>query len=177
MTNRSKLILLRGPSGAGKSTIAKALQQLSDRPTALVEQDVYRQLIFRGQDEKRKTRPARHEMIKASVDIALTHGFDVIVEGFFYYPAYQSMVEAWLARDDVDAYPFYFDISLEETHRRHQTRPKASEFSTEEMTSWYNLVRPLDVEGEIIITESMTTDETIDIICKTVGLSSSAVGE
>ncbi|OKI61702.1 hypothetical protein A6A27_27920 [Micromonospora sp. CB01531] len=64
----------------------------------------------------------------------------------------------------------YLDVSLPETLRRHVTRPEASEFTTENMTSWYSAHDILGWPGELVIDETSTTEDTITTIAAASGL-------
>jgi hypothetical protein len=72
---------------------------------------------------------------------------------------------AGLARDHLGMSRFYYlDVSLEETFRRHATRPMAAEVSPDQMRDWY---RPRDLLGGIderIISETSTLAQTTALI-------------
>lgn len=52
----------------------------------------------------------------------------VIVEGIMYTYRYKQMLEDLIASFEENAYSFYFDLSFEETVRRHRSRPKKNDF-------------------------------------------------
>jgi len=59
------------------------------------------------------------------------------------------------------SYFYYFDISFEETLRRHATKPHAHEFGETEMRAWYQPNDRTDFPGERIIPESLLLPETV----------------
>jgi adenylate kinase family enzyme len=115
----SKLVILRGPSGSGKSTVAKTLFEKSKKPSVLIEQDYYR-FIFKPAGGKINSKTI-HKMIKANVLIALKDEYDVILEGIFNVHSYKETFKEIFAIHKTQNYIFMFDISFEETLRRHRT--------------------------------------------------------
>ena len=67
-----------------------------------------------------------------------------------------------------DSHIYYIDVSLEETLKRHKTRPIADEVTDEQLTSWYQPKNYLDVPGEIIIDESSSLEDTVKLITDSV---------
>ena len=61
---------------------------------------------------------------------------------------------------------FYTDVSIEETIERHKTKPIATEVTAERLRSWYQPKNYLDVPGEVIIDETFTLEETVNLILK-----------
>ncbi len=136
-----KLIIIRGNSGSGKSVIAKQLQQdLQPRfakdlghGTMLVSQDVIRRDILRTKDGPGNPSV---QLIKDTATYGLNIGFDVIIEGILVRNVYGTMLRE-LSALFTETHAYYFDISFEETLRRHHTKPNAHEFGEEEMRRWY----------------------------------------
>jgi len=59
---------------------------------------------------------------------------------------------------------YYLDASIDETLRRHATRPQATEFGPDDMRQWH---RPGDLLTEIrehVIPQTCTVQETISLI-------------
>ncbi len=163
----TKLIILRGPSGAGKSTTARMLQRQSSRKIAVVEQDYYKEVMFNDRESSVK---ARHEMVINDVLIALQHGFDVILDGIFSLPSHQETFQKLFAQHPDDNYLYFFDISLDETLRRHQTRWQKDHFGESEMRSWYNLATRTNYMSEIVISDNSTIEQTVMRIRKETGI-------
>ena len=63
---------------------------------------------------------------------------------------------------------YYFDISFEETVRRHAGKPNAHEFGESEMRQWWKDQDVLGVSGERRIGEQLAQAEIIDMICRDV---------
>ena len=151
------LILLRGTSGSGKSTVARALQQHFGRNTLLIPQDtVRREMLYARDLPDGPTAPLMTEIARwGASNCPVT-----IVEGILYSERYDGLFRA-LAElfDNIHAY--YFDISFEETLRRHETRPQKTQFGPEHMRSWWIERDLLSMIQEAIIPESSTLEQTV----------------
>lgn len=164
-----KLIILRGPSGSGKSTVAKALLGSATRKTCLIEQDYYR-FIFRPRENGSNANSAiMHKMIKENVLAALNDGYDVILEGILSTKSYANVLNEIFSKHPTENHSFYFDISLEETVRRHQTRPSRNTltYTESDLRTFYSGVYDPVHENEKIISETSSADETLDYIIET----------
>ncbi len=51
----------------------------------------------------------------------------------------------------IRVYAYYFDLSFEETLKRHQTKPNCNEFGKEEMKRWWREKDFSDVLNEVCI--------------------------
>lgn len=147
------LIVLRGNSGSGKSTLARQLQQELGHPTAILQQDHFRRVIYR---EREQDGMLHADLLEAAAMHCLERDHDVVVEGIFNSTRYSPMLER-VAAASRDARFYAFDLSFEETVRRHATRPQAAEFTVEEMASWYHGWQPLSFIEE----HRITAEETI----------------
>lgn len=164
----TKLIVLRGPSGSGKSTVAKAirLEQLKNgKKIAYVEQDYFRRIVLK---EKDIINGFNIELIKKTIILLLENGYDVIVEGIFDSRRYEEMFENLINYHTDNNYFFYFNISLEETLRRHKTKDCANEFGEIELRSWYRDKDFLKCVKEKILMEKSSLEEMIKFITKTI---------
>jgi predicted kinase len=162
----SKLVVLRGNSGSGKSTVAKMLHKEAKHKTALIEQDYLRRNILKEKESEGSDNIA---LIQQTVEFALSHGYDVILEGILYFPRYKNMLKHFVEICP-DNYFYYFDVGLEETLRRHITKPNADQFGEKEIREWY---KPHDTTGfrsEHMIPETFTIKETIEKIRRETGL-------
>jgi adenylate kinase family enzyme len=166
MISTPKLIILRGNSGSGKSTVAKRLREVSDRKIALVEQDNIRRVILK---EKETDDGANIALIAQIVEFALARGYDVILEGILNFRRYGDMLER-LRGACPETHVYYFDISFEETLKRHVTKSCAHEFGEKEMREWYKHRDFTNFEGEKIIPEHYSLEQTVGVIAAEAGL-------
>lgn len=163
----SKLIVLRGPSGAGKSTVAGLLHARVANKTALIDQDYYRHTMFNNLHTDLE---APRYVMFAGIQAALHHGYDVILEGFMGMGKYKKYFDELLAHHPTENYFFYFDVSFEETLRRHKTRQKSSQLTTEKMKELYSRTGPSGYPGEHIISETTTAEQACQLVIDTCGL-------
>lgn len=81
--------------------------------------------------------------------------------------AYGHLFEAAAAEeygvDNILAY--YYDISFEETLRRHRTKPNRDEFGEEAMRRWWQEKDYLDNIKEKVLGEDVTLEEAVEKIC------------
>lgn len=165
----AKLIILRGPSGAGKSSVAKRLHEESAQSTVLLEQDYYKEVMVKPKDPA--TVPLRREMLLQDTLLALSHEYHVILDGILDAGAYAEMFEELFKERPADNYAFFFDITLDETLKRHKTRPQATRFGEAEMRDWFpGSMTRLAKDFEHIIPESNTLEQTVEFIRQTTGL-------
>jgi hypothetical protein len=72
---------------------------------------------------------------------------------------------AGLARDHLGLSRFYYlDVSMDETLRRHATRPQAAEFGPDEMREWHRPRDLLIAIREHVIPETSTLQKTTELI-------------
>lgn len=163
-----KLVVLRGNSGSGKSTVAKELRERSQKPNkvALVEQDYLRRIVLK---EKEKEGDNNIGLIKEVVVYALSHGYDVILEGIFYSVRYSSLLKRLLNIAPVH-FVYYLDISLQETLCRHKSKPDSQSFGEKEMRDWYKEKDLLAVKGETVIDDSSSLKNTVRKILRETGI-------
>lgn len=162
------LIVLRGNSGSGKSTVARLVRE-SARPgakIAVVEQDYLRRIVLK---EKEGKGSANIGLIHQTVSYCLDQGFHVVLEGILYSQRYGEMIEALVEEAD-QHWAYYFDVSFEETLRRHATKPNAAEFGEVEMRSWFNADDRLGLTRESVIPEGNSTSDSVNRILSDSGL-------
>lgn len=129
-----KLIILRGNSGSGKSTTAKELQNKFGYNTMLISQDEIRRNMLHVNDGKdTPALPLMKELLiygSKCCDV-------VILEGIMNADWYKSLFELAVQLYGTEIYAYYFDLTFDETLKRHLTRPKSQEFGEEEMRRWW----------------------------------------
>lgn len=158
-----RLVIIRGNSGSGKSTVAELLQKKMGYETMLIPQDVVRREILRVRDR------ADNPSIQLVYDMAMYGrkiGYDVIVEGIFVKERYGSMLQKLIRDFGGKAYVYYFDITLEETLKRHVTKPNSHEFGEAELRKWWVDKDYLDVPNEKRIPAEMSQDGIIGMFVK-----------
>ena len=160
-SERTRLVVLRGNSGSGKSSTALALRAELGRKVAIVEQDLFRRLVL---DEPDVPDGATIGLISLTVRYALDNGFDVIVEGIMSARRYSTMLAELAAEHRGTTAFYYFDVSLDETMRRHGTRAKSAEFGMDHMRDWYKPRDLLAFTAERVIAESATLAQTVERI-------------
>lgn len=158
-----KLIILRGNSGSGKTTVAEAIAKASKHKMAVVDADMYRVHMFFPWGE---CGDDYGELMAHNVQFCLERGYDVIWDSIFYaHQRNKKYIDGFFREHHPhDNFIFNFDISWEETARRHQSRHKKNEFSAEEMAGWYQPVESLGYDFEYAIGEDSSLEETIAFI-------------
>ncbi|OAA18133.1 AAA domain-containing protein [Frankia sp. EI5c] len=160
-------MVIRGNSGSGKSSVARSLRTRAGRGVALVEQDYLRRVLLRERDQPDGVAPA---LIDQTVRFCLDHGYHVVLEGILAASRHATMISGLLRAHRGRSFVFYLDVSLDETLRRHATRPQSAEFSGEDMRGWYLPHDLLGVDGERIVPEHFTLDQTVTCIETATGL-------
>ncbi|MBR5316401.1 MAG: kinase [Lachnospiraceae bacterium] len=156
-----KLIILRGNSGSGKTTIAKELQNRFGTNTMLISQDVIRRDILKVKDgENTLALPLMKELL------VYGHGHSdiVILEGIMYADWYKPLFELAEQLYGTKIYAYYFDLSFEETLKRHQTKPNCHEFGEDAMRRWWREKDFSDVLNEVSITAERNIDDVVEDI-------------
>jgi predicted kinase len=156
-----RLFIIRGNSASGKSTIAKKLQLELGYGTMLIPQDVIRREIVRVKDEPNN--PAI-ELIKLTAMYGKKIGYNVILEGILSSNRYSAMIRDLVDEFGKNTYAYYYDVSFEETLRRHSLKPVASEYGEKQMREWWQEKDYLNIQQEKIISENMNIDDIIAMI-------------
>lgn len=161
-------MVLRGPSGSGKSTTARVLLEKSTHKIAYIEQDHYRFIFRPAGGGSKPNSDTIHRMIRNDVLITLNDGYDVILEGILSVEQYSKVLDDIIANHSGESYIYYFDISFEETVRRHTMRKtKDMLFTENDMKEWYSAAHRSDHFLETIIPENSSLEETIATIVTT----------
>jgi predicted kinase len=167
MDDNTKFIVLRGNSGSGKSGVARAVRLAQGEPMAYIEQDCLRRIILK---EKDIAGGLNIQLIKETVLFSLRNSYHVILEGLLLKKRYEGMFEELLKLHPSNNHFFYFDVSLEETLKRHQTKINKDEFGEVEMRDWYKETDLLHCAEEEIIPESNSLEESVKQILSSAGL-------
>lgn len=155
---KSVLIILRGNSGSGKTTIARRLQKVLGENTMVISQDTVRREMLNAHDGA--DTPAL-PLIKQLVLYGSEHCSTVILEGILRSKRYEELFEYCRSLYKDEIYAYYFDLSFEETCRRHSTRECSSEFTAEQMKQWWKEQDCSSLLEEQMISEEKTEEEII----------------
>jgi len=140
--------VLRGPSCSGKTTTALAVRQAVGRGVAVVQQDVIRRELLRERDQPGAL---NIDLISLIVTRCLAADYDVILEGILDASRYGTALRAIITAHPGPAHVCYFALPLDETLRRHATKPNATGYGPRELAEWYVPDDLLSVPHEKII--------------------------
>lgn len=157
----SKLIIIRGNSGSGKTTTAKNLQNHLGHGTLLVSQDVVRREMLKVHDREGNL---SIELIRQIAEYGKGNCEFVIVEGILNKSRYGEMLSNLIQFYNQKTYTYYFDLSFEETFKRHNSSSKKIEFGEDSLRAWWNPNDYLGVEEETILTNDMTQNYILKLI-------------
>ncbi len=160
-----KLVVLRGNSGSGKTTIAKELQKKFGHNTMLIPQDVIRRDILKVKDGENSL---AIPLMKELLIYGSSHNSIVILEGIMYSDWYKPLFELAVQLYGTGIYAYYFDISFEETLRRHQTKPNCHSFGEKEMRRWWREKDFSDVLAEVSVTDGEDMESIVTNIYNTI---------
>lgn len=161
-TVTASLVILRGNSGSGKTSTARLLQRELGYGTMVVSQDVVRREMLYVEDtvKQNPTPQLLHDLCMYGNKL----GGMVILEGVLGREKYGGVLYKLLRNFQGNIHVYYFDISLEETVRRHGQRAESQEFGIEKMRAWRREKDYLDVPGETLIDETMSQDDIVQMI-------------
>lgn len=159
----SKLIIIRGNAGSGKTTTAKSLQNHLGHGTMLVSQDVVRRNMLMVKDRDGNLAIG---LIRQIAEYGKDKCEFVIVEGILNKDRYGEMLNHLIQFYGQQAYTYYFDLSFEETVKRHNTRSKKFEFGEDSLRAWWNPNEYLGVDGEVKLTDEMSQSDVLELILR-----------
>ena len=153
-----KLILIRGNSGSGKTSLANLLHKGIPH-SRLIHQDVIRRDILNTHDDL-----VVQELIIAMLEVMKKQEQPIILEGIFRKDKYQKLFDYLFNHFDCDCY--YYNLSFEETLKRHQTRNEKEEFDDKTMKSWFREQDQLNIAQEILFDQNVSLKQAIDKVIK-----------
>ncbi|GAA3298420.1 kinase [Dactylosporangium vinaceum] len=167
------LLVIRGNSASGKTAAAREARRRAGRGTALIEQDHWRRVVLRehgglGDDA------VAPGFIDVSVRHLLRAGYHVIVEGILHTGGYGPMLRQLITDHPGPSHVFYLDVSFEETVRRHHGRAEPIPVTADDMAGWYKALDVLGVDGEMVLDEDSTLEQTVAAILDVSGLAIAA---
>ena len=142
------LVIIRGNSGSGKTTLAKALQSYYGSQLLLVSQDmVRRDMLSEFGQSGTLTIPLIGEMAR----FGFREDLRVVLEGFYERERYEPMLTELRDLFGDKTLAYYYDLSFEETVRRHNTRDKRHDFGPSDMKRWWKDKDMLHWSEEVIL--------------------------
>ena len=93
-----------------------------------------------------------------------THCEVVILEGILDAEVYSELFEEALREYGDAIYAYYYDISFEETLRRHETKPNSHEFGEKDMRGWWKEKDFLGIIPETVLKEDISFEEAVNKI-------------
>ena len=163
----SKLIIIRGNSGSGKTSVANSLQKKLGRNTLLISQDAVRRGMLWVNDGKDTL---AIPLLIALLRYGREHCRHVILEGILKASWYKPLFETAVSEFGPEIYAYYYDISFEETLKRHESKPNRFEFGEAEMRGWWNDKDYIGLIPEEIFKEDASVDDAVDKICRDLSL-------
>jgi hypothetical protein len=110
------------------------------------------------------------ELIERVILTCLERGVDVVFEGNFKVDTHRDLLERLFRAHPEENYIFYVDVGLEETLRRHASRPQI--ISEEKVRELHPLATPLGNPREILIPEKTAVDAAVRLVLDRSGLQS-----
>lgn len=159
----AKFVVLRGNSGSGKTTIARRLKKEIFYNVMVIGWDTLRIDMFNRFDYIHRNKYI-FDTLRTLSEYGWKNNFTVIVEGIYPLNQYKSVLTE-ISDNFSESHFYYFDISFEETLRRHDTKNQ-TEFGIEELRRWHIKGDSMDTANEKIIDEKMSEDEIVEMILK-----------
>lgn len=155
----SKVILIRGNSGSGKTTIANELHDILGAGNLLISQDYVRRTMLKVCDSPMNLAIG---LMESMIDYSIKNCEYTIVEGILINNKYVDMLRNTLRKADI-VNVYYYDLSFEETLRRHDTKNN-TDFGSSRMKDWFTPHDFIGIENEKSISEDVTKDDAIKLI-------------
>ncbi|MDO5644321.1 MAG: kinase [Dermabacter sp.] len=162
------MIIIRGNSGSGKSTLAAAIRAAGPRGIAIIGQDVLRREILNVGDHP-ETLSVPY--IDLSARFALVHGLHVVIEGILHSDIYGQMLSTLRADHRGITRSYSYELDLDETLRRHRTKPLANEVPGETVASWFRESDRLPGLDEVTFDADVSPGEALERVLSDVGWS------
>ncbi|MEU4689253.1 AAA family ATPase [Actinoplanes sp. NPDC023714] len=164
------LVVIRGNSGSGKTTTAREVRRRYGRGAALIEQDHLRRVVLREHGGN----PVAPAFIVGTARAALDAGYHVVLEGILHSGQHAGPLTDLIAGHPGPSHVYWFEVSFEETVRRHLGRAEPIPVSAGRMREWYAPHDLLGVPGERVIPETTGFEDAVTTILHTSGLGRAA---
>lgn len=162
-----KLIILRGNSGSGKTMAASMLQKKLGPNTMRISHDMVRMEMLHvwSREGLERSLPLMIELLK----YGRRNSEFTVMEGILPYSDYMPLFEAAVEEyGHENIFAYYYDISFEETLRRHQTKPNRDDFGEEDMRRWWQEKDYLRNIKETILGEDISLEGAVEKIYREV---------
>lgn len=162
----NQLIILRGNSGSGKTSVAKALQERFGPNTMRISHDMIRLEILHvwGREGAARSEPLMIHLLQ----YGRAHSEITILEGILPFRDYRRLFETALAEYGEHIFAYYYDLSFEETLRRHSTKPNRGDFGESDMRRWWIGKDLLPIIPETILGPEVSLEAAVESICRRV---------
>jgi hypothetical protein len=155
----TRLVVIRGNSGSGKSSVAAAISAARpDRTVAIVGQDLLRRDVLGTGDD---TDGHATGLVELTTRYLLDRGFDVVLEGILNAHWYSDVLRRLVDDHRGTTRCYLYDLSFDETVRRHATKPVADVFGERELRTWWRGCQPVVGLPESRVTDGNSLDETV----------------
>lgn len=164
-----KIVVLRGNAGSGKSTVARGVRARLGVPSAMIEKDVVRREIlggYTGEVTSSKVKEVMRAIVRAANELGREY---MIIEGIMKVDKWGDFFRELADNEQNEVFFYYFDLSWEETVRRHGMRKKSEEFGSDEMRQWFLAGDYLRELPESRIEEAMGEKEVVEMILRDIG--------
>lgn len=81
---------------------------------------------------------------------------------------YEGMLLDLIRFYNNEAIIYYFDLPFEKTMERHNARSQSQDFGEESLKKWWTPKDVLGVPGEQLLTEEMSEQAIVELICRQV---------
>ena len=135
-----------------------------------IEQDYLRRVLLREHGGN----PIAPSFIAATVRATLNTKYHIILEGILDTGSHGTILRRLIADHPGPAAVFYFDVSFDETVRRHLSRAEPIPVTADQMRAWYAPRDLLGADNEHVVEESTGFDEAVSAILHTSGLAQAA---
>ena len=161
-----KLVILRGNSGSGKTSAAKLLQKKFGPNTMRISHDMIRMEILHTWSKEgiEKSEPLMIELLK----YGRAHSEITVLEGILPAEPYHWLFAAAKEEFGENIFAYYYDLSFEETLRRHSTKPNREDFGEEDMRRWWLEKDFLPDIKETVLTAEWSLEDAVEKIFRDV---------
>ena len=163
----ASLILLRGNSGSGKTSLAKLLQTRLGANTMRLSHDMVRMEILHvwGREGSERSLPLMISLLQ----YGRAHCETVVLEGILPMSDYRPLFEEAQRLYGGRIFAYYYDLSFEETLRRHATKPNRNGFGESDMRRWWRASDFIGFLPETLLTAEVSLAEAAARVLRDMG--------